>query len=201
MSVMRPLRDAFDRLTLYLPLLVMALLAMGSWWLVRSSPNVWSFGTEKTVRMDPDYHLENFSTQVFDATGRRTRQVGGDKARHYPDSDELHIDNVRFSAVGETGVEVTGTARQGIATGDGERVTLIGHVHVVSPAHGARPRMEFRGERLVAWTKAQKLRSDEPVEIWRDHDRFNAQNLDFDMRTGQYQLSGRVRGVLQPQLP
>lgn len=201
MSVMRPLRDAFDRLTLYLPLLVMALLAMGSWWLVRSASNVWSVGLEKTVRMDPDYHLENFSTQVFDASGRRIRQVGGDKARHYPDTDELHIDKVRFSAVGETGVEVTGTARLGIATGDGERVTLIGQVHVVSPAHGTTPRMEFRGERLVAWTKAQKLRSDEPVEIWRDQDRFNAQNLDFDMKTGQYQLSGRVRGVLQSKQP
>lgn len=199
MSVMRPLRDAFDRLSLYFPLLVMALLAMGSWWLLRLMPEVWNGSAERPQRKDPDYHLEHFSTQVFDATGRRTRQVGGEKARHYPDTDELHIDEVQFSAVNEAGAEVTGTARQGIATGDGERVTLIGQVHVISPAHGTTPRVEFRGERLVAWVKTQRLRSDERVEIWRDRDRFDAQGLDFDMKTGQYQLNGRVRGVLQPQ--
>lgn len=199
MNAVRSLRDALDRLTLYLPLLVMALLAMGSWWLLRAMPETWGSGAEKVQRKAPDYHLENFSTQVFDATGRLIRQIGGEKARHYPDTDELHIDAVRFYAVDASGVEVRATARQGIATGDGERVTLMGQVHVVSPAHGLTPRMEFRGERLVAWTKAEKMRSTEPVEIWRGPDRFHAQDLDFDMKTGQYQLSGRVRGVLQPQ--
>jgi len=199
MSVMRPLRDALDRLALYLPLLVMALLAMGSWWLLRLMPAVWEGGAEKPLRKDPDYHLAHFTTQAFDANGRRVREVGGESARHFPDTDELHIDNVYFSALNEAGVEVTGTARQGIASGDGERVTLIGAVHVVSPAHGTTPKMEFRSERLVAWIKTQKLRSDERVEIWRDRDKFDALGLDFDMKTGQYQLSGRVHGVLQPQ--
>ncbi len=195
------LRRGLDRLTLYLPLLVMALLAMGSWWLVRSMPDVWSASTEKPQRQDPDYHLENFSTQVFDAQGRRIRQVSGDKARHYPDSDELHIDGVRFLAINQDGAELLATARRGIATDDGARVTLIGQVHVVRPAHGTTPRMELRGERLVALREQERLVSDDPVDIVRGTDRFLAQNLDFDMKTGQYQLSGRVRGTLQPRTP
>ena len=194
-------RRALDRLTLYLPLAVMALLAMGSWWLVRSMPDVWGGGAQKTVRKDPDYHLEHFSTQVFDAQGRRIRQVSGDKARHYPDSDELHIDAVRFSAINEEGVEVQATARYGVATGDGERVTLVGQVHVVRPAHGQTPRLELTGERLEALPKQEKLLSDQPVEILRDRDRFTASGLDFSTRTGQYQLSGRVQGTLQPRTP
>jgi len=193
------LRRALDRLTLYLPLLAMAVLSMASWWLVRSMPDVWGGTTEKRVRKDPDYHLERFTTQVFNAQGQRIRSVSGDKARHYPDSDELHIDEVRFSAVNEEGVEVTATARRGIATGDGERVTLLGQVHVVRPAHGQTPRIELHGERLVALQKQEKLLSDLPVEILRDRDRFLANGLDFDMKSGQYQLSGRVRATLQPQ--
>ena len=193
------LRRALDRLTLYLPLLAMALLAMASWWLVRSMPDLWGDTSERPVRKDPDYHLEHFSTQVFNAQGQRIRTVSGDKARHYPDSDELHIDEVRFSAVNEEGVEVQATARRGIATGDGERVTLLGQVHVVRPAHGQTPRIELQGERLVALQKQEKLLSDLPVEILRDRDRFLANGLDFDMKSGQYQLSGRVRGTLQPQ--
>ena len=193
------LRRALDRLTLYLPLMAMAVLAMASWWLVRSMPDVWGDATPKPVRQDPDYHLERFSTHVFNAQGQRIRTVSGDKARHYPDSDELHIDEVKFSAINEEGVEVHATARRGIATGDGERVTLLGQVHVVRPAHGQTPRIELRGERLVALSKQEKLLSDLPVDILRDRDRFLANGLDFDIPSGQYQLSGRVRGTLQPQ--
>ncbi len=193
------LRRALDRLTLYLPLLAMSVLAMASWWLVRSMPDLWGDAAERAARKDPDYHLEHFSTQVFNAQGQRIRTVSGDKARHYPQSDELHIDEVRFSAVNEQGVELKATARRGIATGDGERVTLLGQVHVVRPAHGQTPRIELHGERLVALQKQEKLLSDLPVEILRDRDRFLANGLDFDMKTGQYQLSGRVRGTLQPQ--
>lgn len=195
------LRRALDRLTLYLPLVIMALLAMASWWLVRSMPDVRDAAAPRTARQDPDYHLERFTTQVFDAQGRRIRQVSGDMARHYPATDELHIDAVRFSAVNEKGAEVLATARRGVATGDGERVTLLGQVQVVRPAHGQSPRLALNGERLVVLQKQEKLLSDQAVEILRDRDRFTASGLEFDTRSGQYKLSGRVHGVLQPRTP
>lgn len=198
MSSLLAVRRTVDRLTLYLPLAVMALLAMGSWWLVRSMPDLWSSPAVTPVRKDPDYHLENFSTQVFNAQGRRTSQVSGEKARHYPDTDELHIDMVRFVAVSDDGTEVQATAQRGIATGDGERVTLMGNVHVVREARGASPRLELRGEKVVALQSQEKLLSDVPVEITRERDRFTASTMAFDMKSGQYQLSGRVHGLLQP---
>ena len=37
---MNRLRQLLDRLSIYLPLIVMALLASGSWWLVRSVPTL-----------------------------------------------------------------------------------------------------------------------------------------------------------------
>ena len=198
MKAWQATRRALDRLTLYLPLLVMVVLAMGSWWLVRSMPDLWSSPAVTPVRKDPDYHLENFSTQVFNAQGRRTSQVSGEKARHYPDTDELHIDMVRFVAVSDDGTEVQATAQRGIATGDGERVTLMGNVHVVREARGASPRLELRGEKVVALQSQEKLLSDVPIEITRERDRFTASTMAFDMKSGQYQLSGRVHGLLQP---
>ena len=195
------LRRALDRLTLYLPLLVMAVLAMGSWWLVRSMPDIWGSPGERVLRKEPDYHLERFSTQVFNAQGRRTSQLSGDKARHYPETDELHIDAVRFVSVSDEGVELRATAQRGIASGDGERVTLIGQVHVVREARGNNPRLELRGERLLALQKQERLLSQTPVEITRARDVFVASTLDFDLKSGLYELDGRVRGVLQPRQP
>lgn len=198
MNAWQSLRRTMDRLTLYLPMLVMAVLAMGSWWLVRSMPDLWSGSPERPIRKDPDYHLEKFSTQVFNAQGRRTSQVSGEEARHYPDTDELHIDAVRFVSVNEDGMQVLATAQRGIATGDGERVTLLGNVHVVREARGPNPRLELRGEKVIALQSQEKLLSDVPVEITRDRDRFTASRMDFDMKSGQYRLEGRVHGILQP---
>jgi lipopolysaccharide export system protein LptC len=79
-------------------------------------------------------------------------------------------------------------------------VTLLGQVHVVREAKGANPRLELRGERVVALQSQEKLLSDAPVEITRDGDRFTASSMDFDMKSGQYQLGGRVRGLLLPRV-
>lgn len=201
MTVWQAWRRALDRLMLYLPLLAMALLAMASWWAVRNMPSVWPEPVPRAVRQEPDYHLESFTTEVFDAGGRRIRQVSGQRARHYPGTDELHIDDIRLTTVTAQGAELVVTARLGISSGDGERVTLVGQVHVLRPAFGQTPRIEMWADKLLALPKQERLLSDLPVEILRDQDRFQANGLDFDTRSGQYQLSGRVRGLLSPRKP
>ncbi|MBM3387593.1 MAG: LPS export ABC transporter periplasmic protein LptC, partial [Betaproteobacteria bacterium] len=155
MSLWLHLRRGLDQLTLYLPLLVMAVLAMGSWWLVRSMPDGWGASGHREVRKEPDYHLAHFETEAFDAQGRRMRQLSGEQARHYPDTDELHIDRVRFVAVNGAGQELRAQAQRGIAAGDGERVTLLGEVQVLRPAQGKAPRLELLGERIVALQKQE----------------------------------------------
>lgn len=198
MSSLLAVRRTVDRLTLYLPLAVMALLAMGSWWLVRSMPDMVYADDNKPVRKEPDYRLEQFWVKSFDASGRMTREIGGDAGRHYPEADELHIDKVRIRAESEKGVKIHANALTGIATGDGERVTLIGQALVVREADAQSPRTELSGERLLALPKQERLLSSDPVRITRLRDVFTAQTLNFNSQTGEYQLEGRVRGLLAP---
>ncbi len=198
MKAWQALRRALDRATLYLPLGVMALLAMGSWWLVRSMPELWRAPLAPTARTAPDYHFARFTTETFDAQGQRTHRLSGDEARHYPDSDELHIDRVRLASRNAAGQELLAEAQRGIVTGDGERVTLIEQVVLVRPALGQAPRLELRGEQVVALQKEQRLLSERPVQLLRGTDRFSAQTMDVNLQSGQHRLSGRVRGELQP---
>jgi lipopolysaccharide export system protein LptC len=86
---MNRLRQLLDRLSIYLPLIVMALLTSGSWWLVRSVPALTSPEANKPVRQDPDYRLGDFSVKSFNASGRMTRELIGDKAQHYPATEEI----------------------------------------------------------------------------------------------------------------
>ncbi|MFM7000717.1 MAG: LPS export ABC transporter periplasmic protein LptC [Limnohabitans sp.] len=192
------LRRLLDQLSLYLPLILMAVLALSSWWLVRSMPEMLYADENKPVRKEPDYRLEKFWVKSFDATGRMTREVGGDAGRHYPHVDELHIDKVRIYAESEKNVKMNAKAETGVATGDGERITLIGQAVAVREADAQAPRTELRGERLLALPKEERLLSSDPVHITRERDVFTAQTLNFNSKTGEYLLEGRVRGMLAP---
>ena len=192
------LRRLLDQLSVYLPLILMGILALGSWWLVRSMPDMVYADDNKPVRKEPDYRLEQFWVKSFDANGRMTREIGGDAGRHYPETDALHIDKVRIHAQSAQGVKIHASALTGIATGDGERVTLIGQAQVIREADSQSPRTELHGERLLALPKQERLLSSDPVHITRLRDVFTAQTLNFNSQTGEYQLDGRVRGLLAP---
>ena len=79
---MESIRRSLDRLALYLPGILMALFALGSWWLVRSLPTILNDAPAKSVRYEPDYYLEQFSVKSFDKQGRLTREVTGHRAKH-----------------------------------------------------------------------------------------------------------------------
>lgn len=192
------LRAALDRVALYLPLLVMGLLALGSWSLVRSVPSLLSPPASSVVRNTPDYALGRFTVQAFDGEGRLMRELSGESARHYPANDELHIDQVRIRGTSATGVRVQASALTGVAPGNGASISLAGQVVAVREADRHAVRTELQGERLLARLDEDRLLSDSPVQILRGADRFAADRMDFNSRTGRYELEGRVRASLAP---
>lgn len=196
---MNGLRRLLDRLSIYLPLIVMALLASGSWWLVRSVPALLTPEVNKPVRQDPDYRLVDFSVKSFNASGRLSREIMGDKAQHYPATEALHIDQIRIYAVSDSGAKMNARAEQGVATDDGTQVTLIGNAYAIKHPQETRPQIELRGERLVALPDEDRVVSADPVQITRDRDVFTADSMNFNSSTGEHVLQGRVRGTLTPQ--
>lgn len=193
-------RRLLDQLSVYLPLIMMVLLASGSWWLARSVPELLPTPTNKPVRQDPDYRLVDFSVKSFDKSGRVTREVSGDKAQHYPATKALNIDQIRIYVESETGATMNAKAVQGIATDDGTRVTLIGDAYAIRHPHGTNAQVELRGERLEALPDEDRLVSSDPVQITRDRDVFTADTMNFNSNTGEYLLQGRVRGTLMPKI-
>lgn len=190
------LRRTLDSLTLYVPLMVMATLALGSWWLVRSMPELMPTTTDRPLRTEPDYRLQNFTVKTFDATGRLTRQVSGDAGTHFPQPNELHIERIQIFAQNEVGSQFTAQADKGISSNNDDRFTLMGNVQAVRKADARGPMTQLRGERLTAILNEDRLTSSLPVEITRDRDVFSSDTLDFNTRSGQYQLQGRVRSVI-----
>jgi len=181
----------------YLPLAVMVALAVLSWWLVRSSPRPAAAGAPAAVRHEADYQLERFHLQRYDAEGRPTVRLEGDKLRHYPDSDQHEIDAVRLWLTGTDGRQTEATARQAVVDGDGNRVRLAGDVQVRSQA-GSEPPLWFEGQQLLVLVPERQLRTEQPVRVRQGHSEFTAAALVFDEPQRTLQLQGKLRATLTP---
>ncbi|MBP7565756.1 MAG: LPS export ABC transporter periplasmic protein LptC [Burkholderiaceae bacterium] len=197
------LRRGLDRSVIYLPVLLMALLALGTYWLARNAPAPLQPEVQREVQHEPDYFMRRFAVKTFDGGGQLKSEVFGSEARHYPDTDTLEIDRARIRAVSPAGVVTTATADRALTNADGSEVQLIGNAVVVREAATGRdgqaqPRLEFRGEFLHAFLDTERVRSHKPVTLTRGSDRFTADSLDYDNLDRQVQLQGRVRGMLMP---
>lgn len=189
---------AWERLSLYLPVILMGVLALGTYWLVRNTPLDSPATPEAPVSRDPDYVMRKFSVRTFDQAGKLKSEVLGDQARHFPDRNVMEIEGARLRSFDASGLLTTASAQRALAQGDGSMVQLWGDARVVQEAQAGRLRMAFQGEQLQADTNTHTVRATSPVVLSRGNDRFTADSLEFDSRERVLVLNGRVRAVLMP---
>ncbi|GKS83106.1 LPS export ABC transporter periplasmic protein LptC [Acidovorax sp. SUPP1855] len=197
------LRRGWDRLSIYLPVALMGLMALGTWWLVRNAPTPAKPVQERPLTHEPDYFMKTFSVKSFDATGRLQSDVRGDFARHYLDTDTLEIDKAHMRSVAPDGRLTIATADRALTNADGSEVQLFGNAIVtreplVRPGREPLPRLQFRGEFLHAWLNDERVQSNQPVTLTRGKDQFTADTMDYNNLSQIMQLQGRVKGMLMP---
>lgn len=200
--MIRLVRLAWDRLSIYLPIMLMGLLALGTYWLVRSTPLLEAGSAEQPLRKDPDYLMQRFSIKTFDNEGRLKSEVYGEQARHYPHTDILEIDQVRIRSFNSRGHLTVATAQRALANNDASEVQLMGDAQVVREATvdrtgAALPRVSFNGEFLHAFLEEERIKSHKPVALTRGNDRITAESMDYSNFDQVVELRGRVRGTLQ----
>lgn len=202
MTALRGFGRAWDRMTIYLPVILMGMLAMGTYWLARNTPSFSPKSVERAPTHEPDYFLRRFSVKSFDPAGRLKTEIYGTEARHYPDTDTLEIDQPRIRSYDQKGAMTLATARRALSNADGSEVQLFGNAVVTRQGNDAqgRPlaRLEIRGDFLHAFMDTERVKSNMPVTLSRGSDVFEGDSLDYDNLERVLELHGRVRGVLQP---
>jgi lipopolysaccharide export system protein LptC len=198
------IRRVADQLAIYLPVLLMAALALGSYWLVRNAPVVQVSAADKPLNHEADYFLRKFSVKTFTPQGKLKNELFGGQARHFADTDTIEIDNIRIHNYNEAGRLTTVTsANRAISNGDNSEVQLYGKaisVREAAPdANGVmQPKMEFKGEFLHTFVNEERLKSHLPIVIRRGNSEFVAETLDYNNLDRVINLQGRVKAVLQP---
>lgn len=183
-------------LSSYLPLLLMALLASTTWWLIKHTPQPQGPSVEAPKRVDPDYTMNNFNITRFDAEGALALRIEGAVLRHYPDTDRIEIDSARIHAVSPDGRVTDAVAQRALANGDASEVQLFGGAQVISQVEGQDP-LRIDGEFLHAFLRFERLRSHLPVRVRRGGDETHAAGMDYDNLAQQLVLRGPVRSIFR----
>jgi lipopolysaccharide export system protein LptC len=187
-----------EMVSAYLPLLLMVVLALGTWWLVKNTPLAGESRAAAPLRHEPDYEMRNFAVQRFTPQGPLRAQIEGDAMRHYPDTDTLEIDNVRLRAVGPDGRVTVATARRAISNGAATEVQLLGGAEIVREATAGDEAINFRGEFLHAFLDTERVRSHLPVTVTRGGTQVQADGMEYSHLDRLIQFSGRMRASFLP---
>ena len=202
-SVWRSVWRLWDRMAIYMPLLMMGALALGTYWLVRNTPSFSATEAPREVRHEIDYFMNNFTVKSFDDNGKLKSEIKGTEARHFADTDILEIDQARMLSVNVDGLITTATANRAYANNDGSEVQLTGNARVIreasqNAAGQVSQRLEFQGDFLHAFLNEERVQSHKPVVLIRGADRFTGNTFSYNNLDQVAVLTGRVRGVLMP---
>jgi lipopolysaccharide export system protein LptC len=185
-----------DTLSSYLPLLLMAALALGTWWLVKNTPGAPPVRSASVVRGVPDYSMRRFEVQRFAPDGRLTARLEGNELRHYPESDRIEVDELRLQAFLPDGRITTATARQAVSNGAASELELRGGAEVVGTDADGTP-VTIRSEFLHAFIETEVVLTDVPVQVRHGRSLLQAGGLRYDGRRRLVDFQGPVRASLQ----
>ena len=197
------LRRCWDRAAVYLPVLTMGLLALGSYWVLRSTAEPPPAAAPRAVRHEPDYFMRGFSVRSHQADGALRSELSGSQAQHYPDDDTTQVEQARLRAYGAKGLLTRAESERLTTNASQSEYLLEGRVKVerggaIGADGQAQGVLRFEGEQLRVYENGQRIASDLPVELSRGGQRIQAQTLRYDDDTRVAELKGRVRALLSP---
>jgi lipopolysaccharide export system protein LptC len=185
----------------YLPLLLMIVLALGTWLIAKNTPGLLAPSAPTAPKHEPDYTLDRFTLQRFDATGALKVEIEGDHMQHFPDDDIMEVEKIRVTTTDPDGRRMIATAQHGRARGDSSEVWLDGQAQVVSESGvGGDLPIQMNGEHLHALPKQRRVDSTFMVIVHQGDSEFNADGLEYEDNTRLLTLHGNVHATMQPSL-
>jgi lipopolysaccharide export system protein LptC len=177
--------------SLWLPLVVLLLLAGLSYWIdhVVQMP----LNTRQATQTSPEGIMENFEALRTDPAGRPQYRLSAKRLRHYTGSKRTEMELphfVQFSA--QTG-EIDTTAKQATVSSDGDEVDLRGDVTVVRAAQPGQSVMTLRTARLLAYPDRNLLRAPGTVVVHDDTMDLRAGAMEYRANQRTIELTGRVK--------
>ncbi len=178
------------------PLVLMALLALGSFVLFKQAPSAAIEVAPEVASTQNDYFLKRFVVTEFLPTGAAKSQVSGASAEHSPVTKSLSVVQVEFTAQGKNG-SYQGSAQSGTVSDDAKLVVLQGRAVVDKAGIGAAPSVYFESEQITVRQDPDTVEASAPVRVNNSKTQMTAESLRYEGASKETQLKGRVRMVIE----
>ena len=112
----RSLRGFWERVILYLPVLLMGLLALFTFWMIQRSPG-WIEPPQprKPVGHEVDFYMRGAMVKSYDRQARLQSEIAGREIRHYGDDPTLQVDQPQLYLPGRDNSITPPTAEQALS--------------------------------------------------------------------------------------
>jgi len=177
--------------SLWLPLLVLFVLAGLSFWIERT---VQPPGAGADIdHVDPEGIMEDFDALRTDAAGNPQYRLSAVRLKHYSGSKQTELEAPHFVQLDKQAGDVTATAKLANVSPDGNEVDLRGDVVVVRPATPRQSAMTLRSARLLVFPERNLLRSPGAVEVTDRSMTLHAGAMEYRADPRIVKLTGRVK--------
>lgn len=177
--------------SLWLPLLVLLLLAALSFWIERSVQTLSNDNT--TGEADPEGIMENFDALRTDPTGRPQYRLSAKKLKHYTGSKRTELESPHFVLLDPNTSEVSAVSQQATVSSDGNEVDLRGDVKILRAAGAGQSALTMQTARLIVFPERKLLRSPGPVDVQDATLSLRAGAMEYNAMQRLIKLTGRVQ--------
>lgn len=189
-----------DSLTAYLPLLLMVMLALGTWWLVKNTPAPAQPRATRILSGEPDYSMSGFSLQRFAPDGTLGVTLEGRQLHHYPESDRIEIESLKLVALAEAGRTTTATARKAVSNTRASEVRLEGGAQVRSRTEQGQD-VEIDSEFLHYTAQPERVQTNRPVRVRVGPNLVHAGGMSYEWASRRLELLPPIRAELHRDAP
>lgn len=181
------------RSTILLPLALLAVLALLTFWIDYSvqAPTQKPAGSS---RHDPDFILHNFTTTRTDENGDLRYRLTANEMRHYPDDDTTELEQPHFTRyqIDKPFTQIEG--KKGFVSSDAEKIEFVDDVRVVRQAYNGKGEMVVLTDRLDVFPNEERAVTDRPVVITQEPKTvIHAVGMVYDKKKETVELGKRVK--------
>lgn len=184
-----------DKLTAWFPLLLLAVLAVLTFWLDRA---VQPPGARNgTARHDPDYIVERLSAVRMAPDGNVMHTLTAKEMIHYPDDDSTHLQMPEFVSLTSPGAPMTIISREALVSKDGENVFFKDGVRVTRGAYADKSEMVMETSYLHVIPDKHIAKTDRPVTITDANTIVKSIGLELNNETRILKFESQVRAIYE----
>jgi lipopolysaccharide export system protein LptC len=113
----------------------------------------------------PDYRVEGLTATTMDAQGRPERRLTAAELRHYAREDASELDDPVLTLFDPDAPPWVARSQQGLISDGGDRIDLIGDVHLTRAGSESLRPLHLTTEVLWVEPEQERARTDRPVRL------------------------------------